>query len=71
MEQHNVVQDGIIMSPVDNSWSPAIPKGSFYLTVVSALRGHLRQFGDWPLYTNCITEEVFMASQFEPIAKRF
>ncbi len=71
MDKKNIVRDGIILSPNENLWEPKIPKGSFYKTVAAALNSHLNEFGDWNLYTNCITKEVLKASEFEVLAKKW
>lgn len=70
MDLQNIVQKCVLSSPMDNAWTPTTPKGSFYLTVRTALRKHLEEHGDWDLYTNCITKEVLRASQFEPLAQK-
>ena len=38
--------------------------------IVSELNKNLEMFGDWNLLNNCINNEIFRASQFEPTAKK-
>jgi hypothetical protein len=61
----------ILSSPDDDAWEPWVPEGSFYKTIVSELNKNLERFGDWNLLNNCINNEVFRASQFEPTAKKY
>jgi hypothetical protein len=71
LDVRNVLTDGILTSPKESTWEPTLPEGSLYLTAVTALRRHLREFGDWRLYSNCITQEVLYASEFEGLAKKY
>ena len=71
IQDRNIVgNNGILSSSVDDSWEPATPNGSFYRTLISALNGHLEEYGDWTLYRDILTNDVFMASEFEPAAKK-
>ena len=70
MNEPNIVSNAILSSPIDEMWEPVLPKGSFYKTIVSILHDHLDMYGDWNYLTNCITNEVLKASQFEVLAKK-
>ena len=67
----NKVQDGYVTSGLVDAWSPEMPKGSFYLSLIDKLRTNIADHGDWVLLKNYITKETFRASQFETAAKKF
>ena len=67
----NTIDDnGIIHGPLDNTWDPVIPKGSYYLELRSRLRDQLEQQGDWTWITNCLTGESINAFEVEPLTKK-
>ncbi len=70
MEYKNVLKDRILSSSGYATWSPLTPQGSFYQALLADVHKYLDEHGDWILLKNCITKEVFWASQFEPLAKK-
>ena len=70
MEKENIVKDGILYSYDDDACTPEIPDGSIYKAILACVHKHLEENGDWVVLKNCITKETFMASQFEPLAKK-
>ena len=70
MEKENIVKDGILHSSDDDKYTPETPQGSIYKAVLSCVHKHLEEHGDWVVLKNCITNETFLASQFEPLAKK-
>ena len=70
MEKGNIVKDGILYSSDDDACTPETPKGSIYKSILSCVNKHLEEHGDWVVLKNCITNEIFLASQFEPLAKK-
>ncbi len=70
MDRQNVLKDRILSSSDNESWSPSIPLGSYYQAILADVHKYLDEHGDWILLKNCITKEVFWASQFEPLAKK-
>jgi hypothetical protein len=70
MDKKNILKDGILHSSSDETWVPEIPQGSFYKAILSHVHQYLKEYGDWILLKNCITNETLWASQFEPLAKK-
>jgi hypothetical protein len=69
-ELENILKDRILSSSKHGSWTPDDPVGSFYKTILLKIQEYLDQNGDWIILRNCLTEENFWASSFEPFAKK-
>ena len=70
--QQNIVQDRLIISPINNVWSPSDLEGnSFYNQICNTVRRNIEEEGDWLVLHDRLTNEKMMASEFEPLAKKF
>ena len=70
--QNNIVKDRLIISPINNVWSPEeLEGGSFYSHFCNNVRRSVEEGGDWEVLHNRITHEKMMASEFETLSQKF
>jgi len=70
--QKNVIENGIVTSPVNQIWAPEeIQGGSFYSHLLKKVHKIIEEEGDWLWLHNRISNEKLMASEFEILSKKF
>ena len=71
MLQKNIVQDRLLISPVNHVWSPEPVEGSYYNTLCNVIRKNIEDGGDWVWLHNRINDKTLNASDFEILSKKF
>ena len=67
----NILKDRLLYSPIDKIWAPGdIEGGSFHNHMISFVRKHTEEHGDWLWLHNRLTGDKLMASDYERLSKK-